>query len=194
MHSIVVFCGSKKGNQPIYEEIAFKTGKLFAANNIRLVYGGGGVGLMGVIARTTMANNGEVVGIIPDFLSAIEGIDSDITETHVVETMHERKQLMAAKSDAVLVLPGAYGTLDELFEMLTLSQLNRGSWPIGILNINGYYDHLIAHVDLMNREGFLNNDSKNLFIVNDNLETLVNQLLLSVRENVYPSSEAIEKL
>ncbi len=193
MKSIVVFCGSKKGNNPVYESTAEQAGQLLAQNNIRLVYGGGGVGLMGVIARTVMNNGGKVIGIIPDFLEAIEGIGADITETRTVTTMHERKQIMAAESDAVLVLPGAYGTLDELFEMLTLAQLNRGTWPIGIYNINGYYDHLVAHIDLMNKEGFLSDFNKNLFFVEDNLEVIINKLIAQIGKTEKVALKDIEK-
>ena len=191
MESIVVFCGSKMGAHSIYAEEARRAGRLFAAKQIKLVYGGGGVGLMGEIARSVMANRGEVVGIITDFLQGVEGMDIALPELIVVPTMHERKQKMAAISDGVLVLPGAYGTLDELFEMVTLVQLSRGAWPIGIYNVNGYYDHLLQHIDLMIREGFLSPSNRDLIIVSDKLEELIDQI---VTKSVDKSDLPIDQL
>ena len=177
MKSIVVFCGSKKGNLPIFEEVAAKTGQILAQKDITIVYGGGGVGLMGIVAKEALAHHGKVIGVIPDFLLHIEGIGAPLTEQYIVSSMHERKQKMAQLSDGVLVLPGAYGTLDELFEMLTLAQLNQGSWPIGILNTNGYYDHLIAHFDLLVNTGFLTQRNRNLVMVEDTVEKLIAALV-----------------
>ena len=193
MHSILVFCGSKKGNNPIYEAIAEQTGQLLANKNIRLVYGGGGVGLMGIMARSAMNVGGEVIGIIPDFLDKVEGMNIQLTETIQVKSMHERKVRMAKESDAVLVLPGAYGTLDELFEMLTLSQLSQGNWPIGILNVNGYYDHLLAHIELMNREGFLNAANKKLFLAGKDLPDLISKIITSIGDPNHPSKLGMNK-
>lgn len=187
MHSIVVFCGSKKGSRPIYEEVAEKTGQILAANNIRTVYGGGSVGLMGILARSAMKADGHVLGVIPDFLLEIEGMDIELTENIIVKSMHERKVIMAQQSDAVLVLPGAYGTFDELFEMLTLTQLNQGSWPIGILNINGYYDHLLAQINFMHQEGFLNDFNKNLIQIDQNPHSIIQKLIAGIKDPNHPS-------
>ena len=177
MKSILVFCGSKTGTHSSYAETAFLVGKLMAKKQVRMVYGGGGVGLMGVAARAALEYAGEVVGIIPDFLQHIEGINMKIAELHIVDSMHARKQKMAELSDAVLVLPGGYGTLDELFEMLTLIQLQQGKWPVGVLNVNGYYDHLIGHISTMREEGFLSEESRSLLKVSDNVEELIDYLL-----------------
>ena len=191
MNAIAVFCGSKKGNRPEYEEAARDTGNLFLKKNIRLVYGGGGVGLMGVVAKTIMKKNGHVTGVITDFLQGVEGIDIELSDLIVVPTMHERKQKMAELSDAVLVLPGAFGTLDEVFEMLTLVQLSQGNWPLGIYNVGGYYDHLINHIELIHREGFLSKKHKELVLVSNDLEELIDRLILLSRESVHLG---IEKL
>lgn len=177
MNSILVFCGSKTGNNPQYSIDAEKVGKVLCRKSIKMVYGGGGVGLMGIIARSMINAGGKVVGIIPDFLQGIEGIDLNLSELHLVKTMHERKVKMAEISDAVLVLPGGYGTLDELFELLTLVQLNQGKWPIGILNTNGYYNHLLAHIDLMVDQGFLHENYKAFIHVDDDPERLIEYLL-----------------
>ena len=189
MKAIVVFCGSKKGNLPIFEEVAAKTGQILAQKNITLVYGGGGVGLMGITANAALAHRGRVIGVIPDFLIHLEGTDAPLTEQYIVSTMHERKQKMAQLSDGVLVLPGAYGTLDELFEMLTLAQLNQGSWPIGILNTNGYYDHLIAHFDLMVNTGFLSPKNRALIIVEHTVDRLIDALIQKPSSDMSTAAE-----
>ncbi len=191
MNSFVVFCGSKKGNHPAYEAAAKRTGELFVQKDIKLVYGGGGVGLMGIMAKTVMKNGGKVIGVITDFLQGVEGIDIDLSNLIVVPTMHERKQRMAALSNAVLVLPGAFGTLDELFEMLTLVQLSQGNWPIGIYNVNGYYNHLLKHIELLQKEGFLSKAHQDLILVSDDLEELIDILQKRSIESVHTD---IEKL
>ena len=173
MKSILVFCGSNKGAHPIYEETARQVGRTLARRDIRLVYGAGNVGLMGVMADAALSDDGYVVGVIPYFLKEKEVCHHDLTELHVVDSMHERKIMMAKLSDAVLVLPGGYGTLDELFEMLTLVQLGQVQQPIGVLNINGYYDHLIAHLYHMRREGFLREEHHRLVLVDHELDALL---------------------
>ncbi len=177
MKSILVFCGSKMGNDSMYKETAYLAGKIIAEKGAELVYGGGGVGLMGVTARAALEHNGEVVGIIPDFLKDIEGINLEIKALHLVKSMHERKQKMAQMSNAVLVLPGGFGTLDELFEILTLIQLKQGSWPIGILNVGGYYDHLIAHMQQMREAGFLFIQPDKLLHISEDVEQLISFLM-----------------
>ncbi len=177
MKRICVYCGSSTGAEPIYEAAAETLGRELAQRKIELVYGGGNVGLMGVVARATIAAGGYVIGIIPNSIYDKEVGNPGVNELYVVKSMHERKQIMAAESDAVLVLPGAYGTLDELFEMLTLVQLQQGLWPIGILNVNGYYEFLIKHIDRMQQEGFLSKANHDLFVVSDNLEELIETLM-----------------
>jgi len=173
MKSIVVFCGANKGADPVYEETARLVGKELAQRNIRLVYGAGNIGLMGAMADAALENDGYVVGVIPYFLKEKEVCHHDLTELHVVDSMHERKIKMAKLSDAVLVLPGGYGTLDEVFEMLTLVQLGQEQQPIGVLNVNGYYDHLIAHLYHMRREGFLREEHHRLVLVDHELDSLL---------------------
>ena len=176
MKSICVFCGSSKGFSPIYSEVAEKLGQSFAAKGIKLVYGAGNVGLMGVIADAVLGEGGEVLGVIPNFLKEREVCHTRLTELVVTETMHERKQIMEERSDGVIVMPGGYGTLDEFFEMLTWKQLHRHNKPIGILNVNGYYDPLMAHVQKMVEEGFLKEANVHLFCVSDSIEELIQKM------------------
>ncbi len=173
MKSICVFCGSSKGFSPVYEEAARAVGKAFAERNIQLVYGAGNVGLMGVTADAALQAGGEVLGVIPQFLKDWEVWHQGLTELIVTETMHERKWILEERSDAVMVLPGGYGTLDEFFEILTWKQLRLHNKPIGILNVNGYYDPLLTHVKMMAKEGFLKESNILLFKVADNVEELL---------------------
>ncbi|MCB0482073.1 MAG: TIGR00730 family Rossman fold protein [Flavobacteriales bacterium] len=153
--SIVVFCASSSGNRPEYLECAQRTGKMLADKKIRMIYGGGKVGLMGAAADSCMQAGGNVVGIIPDFMTPKEIAHQGISELIVVGSMHERKLQMHEKSDAVITLPGGFGTFEELFEILTWVQLGIYQKPVGILNINGYYDLLEKQLDLMVKEGLL---------------------------------------
>ncbi len=155
IQSIAVFCGSKTGNNPIFEKHTTELGTLLAANNITLIYGGGNKGLMAAVANASLANKGKVIGIIPKILSDWEHQHDSLTELLIVETMHVRKQMLYEKCDAAIILPGGYGTLDEVFEMLTWNQLNIHDKKIFFLNSGGFYDHLIAHIYLMQEESFL---------------------------------------
>ena len=166
--SIAVFCGSKTGNNNLFAEHAKAIGLLLAQKNIQLIYGGGKNGLMGIIADTVLKNGGNVIGVIPSLLNEKEHQHETLTALHVVEDMHTRKKMMYELSDAAIILPGGYGTLDELFEMITWNQLNIHDKEIILLNLDGYYNHLIAHLDTMQREGFLYSDwKKNLVIITD---------------------------
>ena len=153
--SIAVFCGSKSGNNPLFEAHARALGHLLAEKNITVIYGGGNKGLMAAVANSTLEKNGTVTGIIPKMLSEWEHQHDGLTELLIVETMHIRKQMLYEKADAAIVLPGGYGTLDEVFEMLTWNQLNIHDKKIFFLNTGGFYDHLIAHIQLMHHESFL---------------------------------------
>ena len=155
IRSIAVFCGSKTGNNPLFETDARVLGLLLAAKNITVIYGGGNKGLMAAVANSVLENNGKVIGIIPKVLTDWEQQHDGLTELLVVETMHVRKQILYEKADAAIILPGGYGTLDEVFEMLTWNQLNIHDKKIFFLNSGGFYDHLVAHIKLMNQEGFL---------------------------------------
>ncbi|WP_254413040.1 LOG family protein [Dyadobacter diqingensis] len=176
MQSIVVYCGSNFGNKPVYSESAYELGLELAKKNIRLIYGGGNMGLMGRVADGAMENNGFATGIIPNFLAKLEVAHKTLTELHFVDTMHERKAKMVSLSDGVIALPGGFGTLDELFEILTWSQLKIFHGPIGLLNINGFYDHLIAHLDKTVEEGFLHLEKRDLLIVSDNAANLLEKM------------------
>lgn len=153
--AIVVFCGSKSGANTLYEQHAKELGYLLAVNNIRLIYGGGNRGLMGTVANAVLEKGGTVTGIIPEILNQWERQHDEITELIVVENMHVRKRLLYEKADAAIILPGGFGTMDELFEILTWNQLSIHDKPIYILNSAGYYDHLIQHMQHMFTEGFL---------------------------------------
>jgi uncharacterized protein (TIGR00730 family) len=153
--SLAVFCGSKNGNNPLYATHAAALGKMLAQNQIKLVYGGGSVGLMGAIANAVMENGGKVTGIIPKILLAWEHQHKGITELIIADDMHVRKKKMYELCDAAIILPGGFGTLDELFEMLTWNQLSIHNKPIFILNSAGFYDHLITHIHHLEKKGFL---------------------------------------
>jgi hypothetical protein len=164
LKSLCVFCGSRSGNGPIYDAAAEALAQELGARNIRLIYGGGGVGLMGVTAKKLMALGGEVVGIIPDFLQELEGYDG-ISRVIVTKSMHERKQTMFDLCDAFLSLPGGIGTLDETMEMMTWSQLDRHTKPIGLLNLEGYWDPLIALLTNIIDKGFAEDNIRDELVV-----------------------------
>ena len=176
IQKIVVFCGSSMGTDQVYSDAALHTGKLFAERGIDLVYGGGGIGLMGIVANTMMEKGAKVTGVIPKFLATKEIANNEITELIVVDTMHERKALMNQLSDAVLVLPGGIGTLEEFFEVFTWGQLGLHQKPIAILNINGFYNPLIELIDHMRSQGFLRYEHFNMLIVSDSLEEILTKM------------------
>lgn len=179
MGRICVFCGSRAGNKTIYRQIAQQVGETLARRRIGVVYGAGNTGLMGAVADAALAAGGEVIGVIPDALVAREVAHSNLTQLHIVNSMHERKALMADLSSAFLTLPGGYGTFDELFEMLTWSQLELHSQPkpCGLLNINGYYDYLITMLQHAVEEGFLAPQYCSLLLVENDLENLIDKLV-----------------
>ena len=178
--AISVFCGSSTGFPPIYTQTAQLLGKSLAEKNIELVYGAGNIGLMGIVADATLENGGKVLGVIPEFLKNWEVCHTGLTELIVTDNMHQRKQIIDERSDAVIALPGGYGTLDELFEILTWRQLHLHNKPIGVLNVNGYYDHMILHCKKMVEDGFLKADNLNLFVVAKKVE----EMLAKLNENV----------
>ena len=178
--AISVFCGSATGHSPHYAEAAARLGTLLGERGIRLVYGAGNVGLMGVVADAALAAGGEVLGVIPQFLVDYEVCHDGLTELVVTRTMHERKRIMADHSEAVIVLPGGFGTLDEYFEMLTWRQLQLHHQPLGILNTHGYYDHLLAHAERMVAEGFVRPAHGALTHVSDRPEQLLDSLMQPV--------------
>ncbi len=155
INSVAVFCGSKTGNNPIYMEDAAAVGKHLAILNLKLVYGGGKKGLMGAIADAVLENEGAVMGVIPKILTEWEQQHAGLTELAIVPDMHSRKKMMYDMSDAAIVLPGGFGTLDELFEMLTWNQLKIHDKKIYILNSGGFYNHLFSHLKQLEKEDFL---------------------------------------
>jgi uncharacterized protein (TIGR00730 family) len=174
--SIAVFCGSKSGNNPLFEEQATQLGYLLAKQNITLIYGGGNKGLMGAVANAVMENGGKVVGIIPQLLTDREHSHQGISELIVVDNMHIRKQMLYEKCDAAIILPGGFGTLDELYEMLTWNQLSIHNKQIFILNTDGFYNALLQHNIMMQQQGFLYDKIEDRIIILENLQQLVHYL------------------
>src|SRR5690606_5800936 len=174
--SICVYCGSSCGNQTVYAEAARSLAGARAARNSCLVYGGGNVGLMGVIANEMLRLGGEVTGVIPQALMDKEVGHKGLTHIHVVKDMHERKAMMAALSDGFIALPGGIGTLEELFEMLTWSQLDFHRKPIGVLNVEGFYAGLIGFLQNLVDTGFVKAEQAALMMHEDNADALLQRL------------------
>ncbi len=177
--SICVFCGSHKGGDPEYLNAAYETGKYLAEKGVELVYGGGNVGLMGMVAKGALETNGKVTGIITKNLMEMEVGHTGLSNMRVTESMHERKFLMNKLSDAFISLPGGIGTLEETFEMFTWFQLGDIAKPIGILNVSGYYSILIKFLNHVVGEGFLREEHFDSLIVESNVEILIDKILKS---------------
>jgi uncharacterized protein (TIGR00730 family) len=167
LRSLCVFCGSSPGSNPVYREGAAALGRALAARRIALIYGGGNVGLMGALSETVMEAGGEVIGVIPRALLAREKGKRDITRLEVVDTMHERKARMSELCEGFVALPGGYGTLEEFCEVLTWSQLGIHAKPVALLNVNRFYDGLLALLDHAMEEGFLQPRYRELVLVGD---------------------------
>lgn len=176
MKSIAVFCGSKDGYIDVYREEAYRVGSILAERGIRLVYGGAKIGVMGAIADGVLNNGGEVIGVIPQFLLNKEVAHENLTNLIIVDTMHQRKLKMYELSDAMMTLPGGWGTMEELFETLTWGQLGMHNKPMGILNINGYYDSLKVLMTMMVHEGFLSEWTKKMVMVNESITDLLEMM------------------
>jgi uncharacterized protein (TIGR00730 family) len=164
---ICIFCGSSPGSRPVYAENARELGRILAENHIGLVYGGGKVGIMGAVAQAAMEANGEVIGVIPRDLVRKEVAFTGITDLRVVNSMHERKALMAELSDGFIALPGGLGTIEEFFEILTWAQLGIHKKPCGFMNVEGYYDKMIEFIDYAVREQFIGPGGRSLVLVDD---------------------------
>jgi hypothetical protein len=173
MKSICVFCGSNEGSHLVYKDVAKELSKELVSRQMVLVYGGGSVGLMGVLSTEIIKLGGEAIGVIPKFLADKELAHSSITELHVVDSMHERKARMAELSDGFIALPGGIGTLEELFEIYTWAQLGLHTKPCGVLNVNGYYDHLIAFLNHMVQEQFMKTKNQEMLLIKDNAPQLL---------------------
>lgn len=171
-----VFCGSSTGTEKIYAEQAYALGKELAERGIGLVFGGGKIGMMGAVADGVMAHQGEAIGVIPKFLCTKEIAHGGLSKLHIVETMHERKMMMNELCTGVITLPGGFGTMEELFEMLTWQQLGLHQKPIGILNINGFYDDLLALVQTMVTKGYLTAQHQNILLTDATIEGLLEKM------------------
>lgn len=181
MKKICVFCGSSTGNDPVYSTFAVRLGEYLAERSVSLVYGGGDIGLMGLLSSTVMKCGGHVTGIIPELISS-QVPHKNISELIVVKTMHERKAMMYSISDAFICLPGGIGSLDELLEVFTWLQLGYHSKPVLLLNINGFYNDLIRQFELMVAEGFLKRSHLSNLIVKDDIDNLLDEIFT---KNIY---------
>lgn len=176
MKRITVFCGSSSGIEEIYTTQATLLGQTLAKRNIELVYGGANVGLMGAVADGVLNHGGKAIGVLPNFLRSKEIAHKQLTELILVDTMHERKTKMNDLCDGVIALPGGFGTLDELFEMLTWGQLGLHKKPIAILNIDGYYDALLVFIETMVEKGLLKEVNQQMLLVSDTIDGLLDKM------------------
>ena len=176
MNRIAVFCGSSIGFNIEYSNDAVKLGEYFAKNKIGLVYGGGKIGIMGVLADTILKNKGEVIGVIPNLLKQEEVAHPFVSEMIVTKKMSKRKVKISKLVDGYIALAGGFGTLDEIFEALTLGQLGIENKPVGILNTNNYFDHLLLQLDVMVKEGFLKEENRKMLLTSNNIEDLLMQM------------------
>lgn len=185
IRSVSVFCGSSAGKDVIFYNQAYSLGKFCASRDITVVYGGAKVGLMGAVADGALAANGRVVGIIPNFIKNKEIAHEGLTELIEVKSMHERKTLMYHRSEGAIILPGGFGTMDEMFELLTWGQLGLHTKPIGILNIDGYYTELMSFLDIMVKKNFLRIANREMVLIADTIEELFDSM-----ENYEPQVKA----
>lgn len=176
MKSICVFCGSSSGKGVNHLIAAQKLGKIIAEENMTLVYGGGNVGIMGELANTVLKYNGKVTGIIPEDLVTREAALKEVTELKIVKTMHERKAMMSQLSDGFIVLSGGIGTLEEFFEVWTWAQLGIHNKPIGILNVDNYYDKLIEFIDHSVEQEFVNKNNLKMILIDKDVSSLMERM------------------
>lgn len=170
IRNIAVFCASANGADPAYQNAADELGCALAAHHIGLIYGGAKVGLMCAVAESALAHGGRVVGVIPEVLVDLEVAHNGITELHIVDTMHTRKALMGEKADAFLIMPGGFGTLEEMFEVLAWQTLKLHDKPIVLLNIRGFYDQLLGFLDYAVAQGMLKQKSREILLVANTVE------------------------
>lgn len=173
MNSVSVFCGSSEGNDQMIIETAYQLGQTLAENTIALVYGAAKIGIMGKVAKGALDRKGKVIGVIPHFLETKEIVHDGLDELIVTDNMHDRKVIMYDRSDGFMIIPGGFGTMDEFFEITTWGQLGLHTKPIGILNINGYYDALIQQCNKMVERGFLKQENLNAVVVDRTIEELL---------------------
>jgi len=190
LERVCVYCGSTNGNRPRFGDVAEQVGQLLARRGIGVVYGGASVGLMGRVAAGALAEGGEVHGVIPDKLFADEVAHEGLTELHVVGSMHERKALMSDLADAFIALPGGFGTIEEVIEAVTWTQLGIHNKPVGLLDVDGYFDHLIAFLDRAVADGLLKPRSRALLCHDHDPERLLDQLTVQGPEIVVDADAA----
>lgn len=176
MKRIAVFCGSSKGFDPKYAKAAIQLGNFFSQHDIGLVYGGGKIGIMGIIADTMIQNKAEVIGVIPHLLKHEEVVHTNVSQLIVTKKMSKRKVKISKLVDGYIALPGGFGTLDEIFEALTLGQLGIEKKAIGILNTDGYFKYTLLQLDHMVKEGFLKQENRDMVIVSDTIEDLIGRM------------------
>lgn len=176
INSICVYCGSSPGNDPEIIDQAQQLGNLLAGREITLVYGAAKIGVMGAVAQGSLKKGGKVIGVIPEFLKIKEVVHTGLTELIVNETMHERKMKLQELSDGFITLPGGFGTMEELFEVLTWSQLALHQKPVGMLNVNGFYDDLLSALEKMVEKGFLKQENLDILLVDTSIEGLLDQM------------------
>jgi uncharacterized protein (TIGR00730 family) len=174
MKALCVFCGANFNGDPLLKQAVEQLAEIMVSRNITLVYGGGKVGVMGILADAVLSMDGEAIGVIPQFLVEKEVAHTGLTKLRIVENMHQRKQLMSDLCDGIIMLPGGFGTLEEFFEVLTWLQLGLHNHPVGILNVNGFYDLLLQQMDLMVEQHFLKPANRKLVITSGDAIELVN--------------------
>ena len=175
MRRICVYCGSNPGKDPSYADAARDLADVLVRHDLELVYGGADKGIMGIIANAVLERGGKVHGVIPRMLCEKELAHQGLTDLHIVNSMHERKTMMAALSDGFIAMPGGYGTLEEIIEIITWGQLRFHDSPCGLLNVNGYFDQLLAYLDHANAEGFLRRENRDMLLHDSDAAGLVRQ-------------------
>lgn len=176
MNSVAVFCGSSEGNDQEIIEQSYLLGKTLAKRKMTLVYGGAKIGIMGQVARGVLEHNGQVLGVIPDFLKKKEVVHPNLTELITTKNMHDRKVIMYEKSDGFIIIPGGFGTMDEFFEITTWGQIGLHAKPIGILNLNGYYNALLSQCKVMVERGFLKQANLEVILVDTTIDGLLEKM------------------
>lgn len=176
LNALCIYCGSSPGTDPEISNQARRLGNLLADRQITLVYGAAKIGVMGAVAQGALDNGGKVIGVIPEFLMIKEVVHTGLSELIVNDTMHERKMKLQELSDGFITLPGGFGTMEELFEVLTWSQLALHQKPVGMLNVNGFYDDLLAAMKTMVRKGFLKQENLDILLIDTTIEGLIKQM------------------
>lgn len=194
MKRIAVFCGSSTGNDEDYTTAAKLLGSILVKNNFGLVFGGGEIGLMGIIARKMLKKGGEVVGVIPEALYKKQLALQELTDLRVVGSMHERKALIAELSDGFIAMPGGLGTIEEIFEVLTWSQLGIHTKPCGFLNVRNYFNHLINFLDHMRDQNFISEKHRSMIIIEENPEILLTKIKAYKHQDMDKSAWALDML